>query len=145
MLPVAASMPDRGAPAYERMLAEMRLRPLNRTNALRAPVPNQRTHEYGAVSQHTCWLRRHAARISDGSARHAPDPSVLADVYDKPHLLRSLGASNAVSVTILRDRPEWPRRGPVARQSGVIIDYTAPHQSFIPAGLADLQVLDSSV
>jgi hypothetical protein len=33
----------------------------------------------------------------------------------------------------------------VARQSGIIIDYTAPHQSFIPSGLAHLQVLDGSV
>ena len=33
----------------------------------------------------------------------------------------------------------------VARRAGIVIDYTAPHQSFIPAGLADLQVLDGSV
>ena len=68
------------------------------------------------MSQHTCWLRRHAARISDDSARYAADPSVLADVcvladvYDKPHALRSLGASNAAWVTILSDGAEWPGR-----------------------------------
>ena len=38
-----------------------------------------------------------------------------------------------------------PLASAVARQSEIIIDYTAPHQSSIPAGLAHLQVLYGSV
>jgi hypothetical protein len=64
---------------------------MDRTNAPLGPVPTQRTAEYVA---------RVAAHLL--VARRCPTDQ---------HLLRGLGASNAVSVTILSDGAEWPRRG----------------------------------